>query len=1354
MMMKKLYKTLLLLIAFAVILKAQETPILLSPLDGERHIKTTKLSLQWFSIEGVETYRVQLSAGPDFFPQNILMDVIRTSPSVVTPVLENLTTYFWRVKIDSADSPWSPVWRFTTTGFPTVVNLLLPTDGKNNIDTDVIIFNWSEDSVNASYNLQISTDPDFPDTIRNVTVNEETTELTNLNFGRLHYWRVKAFNIDGVAGEWSDVFSFKTRLAKPAMIAPTNFANNQDTSVIFRWARVQTASIYDFQLSFNEEFAQDSILFDSSVTTDRIRIEELENDRIYYWRLKSRNAFADTSKWSEPFAFKTRLEKPSLTNPLDKSRNNELSVMLEWTPGDDLDFYHLQVAEDSLFRQLFSNSFVESNSATILNLEYNKFYYWRISIQNTDGDSSSWADFSWFKTKLDTPIPTFPENNVTRFSPEVTFEWAPVDSAEFYSFHFAESDTFLDTVLFKQTKDTLITLDSLEINHKFYWRVQAANPRSDTSEWSNTFVYNTSPIALSSLVIDTTINFSLNRIDTISSIVVFNNSNIRVALASISAVPDTIFSVSESGLNLMPNDSTKLYIIADTSRVDTGRIDGQLNFVRSFDEFVDTMEVPLSLTALKSIGLFSQDTLNFDTTFSASPRTEVIRLSNRLGNIPLIVNYLYVEGDSYESFILNTEVEKIGAGDSINVSITFDPMISDTSIVYLVAETNSYPEELLRLPIIGVGAGGEISNQTKERFEELKEEKFVTLFSNDGKIIIENSGDFPLELNFRFAENYFDFTYDKPLPMKLQPGDTAGITLSYLTPNFDSLNTDTLIITHNGIGKSPMKIKLDGVFDSLAAVNSINGILSIDGENIGLLSSGIQIPAGTPVQARLSSDLFKNESNLDFQISYFLGGPGDKLTALETNDNRLIIPFNNVGERGLLFKGELFTQGFAGQPIDSITVFKFIDVQVEINNYRTKDVNVPLSVANANIEKANVNWVLFGYPFEQVINDSAFSDFGDPAKMQDGEWVVYDYNSSLGSFNLLADNPITAGKAYFIAQAVNEDANLAYRYQNTIVTRKLSDNKIEIPGNGWRTISSPYTFDVEVDTPAVLYRFDTFAKSYKLTNIMRPGEGYFVPPEVTELNLINYGEYFPAVFPKVISGSEWLIDLAITNNVKTEQLLIAGSKLANNLYKVNTSNGYRKAPKIDDYFEAYLVDDNEQKLAALVEQPFGEFGIDLILESGRNESVQFRIANELNLPEGYSFAIADQFGNSLSLRQDVILGKDYPSHFKFVYGTKKYISETLNNIKSSLVTDFELHQNYPNPFNPSTTITYSLPSKRHVVIRVYDILGNEVVELVNEVKSPGLHSATFEAGNLATGMYIVSLTAGNYSKAIKVLLLK
>jgi hypothetical protein len=82
------------------------------------------------------------------------------------------------------------------------------------------------------------------------------------------------------------------------------------------------------------------------------------------------------------------------------------------------------------------------------------------------------------------------------------------------------------------------------------------------------------------------------------------------------------------------------------------------------------------------------------------------------------------------------------------------------------------------------------------------------------------------------------------------------------------------------------------------------------------------------------------------------------------------------------------------------------------------------------------------------------------------------------------------------------------------------------------------------------------------------------------------------------------------------------------------------------------------------------------------------------------------------------------------------------------VKDFSLDQNYPNPFNPSTVINYALSEDAKIQIKVYDMLGTEIAELVNETRAAGFYETTFDASNLGSGVYIYRITALNGGKIL------
>lgn len=108
----------------------------------------------------------------------------------------------------------------------------------------------------------------------------------------------------------------------------------------------------------------------------------------------------------------------------------------------------------------------------------------------------------------------------------------------------------------------------------------------------------------------------------------------------------------------------------------------------------------------------------------------------------------------------------------------------------------------------------------------------------------------------------------------------------------------------------------------------------------------------------------------------------------------------------------------------------------------------------------------------------------------------------------------------------------------------------------------------------------------------------------------------------------------------------------------------------------------------------------------------------------------------------------------FIYSIPTDISND-----ETIVYHFDLKQNYPNPFNPTTKIKYTIPSnvKReisNVILKIYDVLGNEVATLVNEEKPAGIYEVDFDASGLSSGIYFYKLQAGSFVETKKMMLLK
>jgi hypothetical protein len=107
----------------------------------------------------------------------------------------------------------------------------------------------------------------------------------------------------------------------------------------------------------------------------------------------------------------------------------------------------------------------------------------------------------------------------------------------------------------------------------------------------------------------------------------------------------------------------------------------------------------------------------------------------------------------------------------------------------------------------------------------------------------------------------------------------------------------------------------------------------------------------------------------------------------------------------------------------------------------------------------------------------------------------------------------------------------------------------------------------------------------------------------------------------------------------------------------------------------------------------------------------------------------------------------------FWYTAEGFVTD-IQEGQNPLPTEYFLAQNYPNPFNPSTKITYSIQERSNVSIKVFDLLGSEVEELVKGEIEAGTYDINFNASNLPSGIYFYRLQAGDFVQTRKMILLK
>jgi hypothetical protein len=135
---------------------------------------------------------------------------------------------------------------------------------------------------------------------------------------------------------------------------------------------------------------------------------------------------------------------------------------------------------------------------------------------------------------------------------------------------------------------------------------------------------------------------------------------------------------------------------------------------------------------------------------------------------------------------------------------------------------------------------------------------------------------------------------------------------------------------------------------------------------------------------------------------------------------------------------------------------------------------------------------------------------------------------------------------------------------------------------------------------------------------------------------------------------------------------------------------------------------------------------------------------------------AIEFDSTQARFLKLILLENNQSSTSGIWEIKLFGPEGVTNVNNETETpnSYTLSQNYPNPFNPSTKIIYIIPEKTNVNLKIFDLLGAEVVELINGEMEPGKYSVEFNASNLPSGIYLYRLQAGLFVQTRKMILLK
>lgn len=335
---------------------------------------------------------------------------------------------------------------------------------------------------------------------------------------------------------------------------------------------------------------------------------------------------------------------------------------------------------------------------------------------------------------------------------------------------------------------------------------------------------------------------------------------------------------------------------------------------------------------------------------------------------------------------------------------------------------------------------------------------------------------------------------------------------------------------------------------------------------------------------------------------------------------------------------------------------------------------------------------------------------------------------------------------------------------------------------GWNQIGLPFAFPVawqdimqaSKDSASIEGPFE-FLGSYNLAETLRPFSGYFV------FNNDSTRRVSLKIPPRSSSGGSTTSLLKISGEQNWSIQIIANCQQARDDFNYlgvhkNALEGkdrldYVEPPPVGEYVSVYFP---HQDWGGLASKFTTDFTGDLKEGKIWNLEVESNIASAQidltfegveNLKPSLKVILIDE---SLNYQQDLREVAHYtiptgPSgikkRLKIAIGGEMFITDEVGRL-ASIPETFELSQNFPNPFNPSTVIRYGLPKSEKVTLRIYDLLGREVITLVDGKKQkPGYHLVHWDGRdkfgrNVASGVYIYRIQAGTFLQSRKMVLVK
>ncbi len=381
------------------IIEINHAPYLISPENGGFTNDNTP-DLSWDTI-GASRYELLVDDDSSFSSPLIHEDNITSTTYTATVTLQD-GEYYWRVAAyDSMNNllGWSNPSTFTVdTQAPTQPLLSGPQDGTV-LSTLDATFQWTEPEQGATYDIQIDNENSFATPYVDVD-----TSRTDNSYARIferngtYYWHVRAKDVAGNAGEWSNTFALTIRAPPqaPALSSPENGVFTNDNTPTLRWAG-GNGDNYRLLLGTNPDLSSPTldVFLAPSVTSYTIEEENALLDGDYYWKVAAVVGPDENSSDIRTLTVDTvPPEAPVLYAPENGTETGDNTPTFEWSLSPGADNYHLIVDSDIAFGSPDIDIWLMENTYTPTTELPAENYYWKVTDKDVAGNenaSSIWT---------------------------------------------------------------------------------------------------------------------------------------------------------------------------------------------------------------------------------------------------------------------------------------------------------------------------------------------------------------------------------------------------------------------------------------------------------------------------------------------------------------------------------------------------------------------------------------------------------------------------------------------------------------------------------------------------------------------------------------------------------------------------------------------------------------------------------------------------------------------------------------------------------------------------------------------------------------------------------------------------